>query len=288
MMNHTGNYTTTMTITLTPMSSASKCLSDPENCATTDSTFLHPFSVGSRPRMIRQISQPTMGTGQSDQLAVQAVINQRWKMQEHHGQAMESNTDLAKLKATATRLRLSTRRSSYLAWLEDHFPKGELVPNSTNNFSEKPHKDETDKRSGMSMIVHDKLDDIGVNDHQANADVSFISECKPRGLDQLTRERTEKIEESLRWIKDQLQMMKDDDQVLARKLLHLYQDIHRVRLSRSCQEHREHLDEIRSDLEESNEFSNVLDLPRTCLLDGPLKHLGVTRLNINARRFSTC
>ena len=78
------------------------------------------------------------------------------------------------------------------------------------------------------------------------------------------------------------------DQHLARQLLSLRHDMHQLRLSRSCQQHRELLDDLRSDLEEQDHLSDVLDLPNSMLSDTPLRQLGVTRMNISARRFSTC
>ena len=82
--------------------------------------------------------------------------------------------------------------------------------------------------------------------------------------------------------------MQSMDQHLARQLLSLRHDIHQLRLSRSCQQHRELLDDVQSELEEQEELSDVLDLPSSTLSDTPLKQIGVTRMNISARRFSTC
>lgn len=82
--------------------------------------------------------------------------------------------------------------------------------------------------------------------------------------------------------------MRTQDQMLARQLLTIRHDIHQLKLARSCEEHRDMLDDVQSELEELEELSDVLDLPLHGLNDNPLKHLGVTKMNLNARRFSTC
>lgn len=78
------------------------------------------------------------------------------------------------------------------------------------------------------------------------------------------------------------------DQHLARQLLALRHDINQLRLRRSCKEHRDLLDDVQSDLEEQEELSDILDLPNTSVYNTRLKQLGVTRMNLSARRFSTC
>lgn len=82
--------------------------------------------------------------------------------------------------------------------------------------------------------------------------------------------------------------MRTQDQTLARQLLTIRSDIHQLKLARSCEQHQDMLDDVQSEMEELEEFADVLDLPTHCLNDSPLKHLGVTRMNLSARRFSTC
>ena len=83
--------------------------------------------------------------------------------------------------------------------------------------------------------------------------------------------------------------MQNLDQHLARQLLSLRHDIHQLRLSKSCQLHRDLLDDVQSEFEEQEDLPDILDLPNNAALnDTPLKSLGVTRMNLSARRFSTC
>ncbi|KAK3088027.1 hypothetical protein FSP39_013666 [Pinctada imbricata] len=157
-----------------------------------------------------------------------------------------SETDLHHLKVTATRLRLTTRRPSYVEWRE--------------KYVERPRR-----RSKPEIKV----------------------EFDENGNDTLTEDRKHRINEALEWIKDELKEMRSQDQILARKLLSLRQDIHQLKLKRSCQEHREIIEDVQTDLEENQQTRSVCDLP-TNSVENPLKHLGVTSYNFTARRFSTC
>lgn len=159
-------------------------------------------------------------------------------------------SDLTRLKQTAERLHLSTRRPSVMQWRAQYvecpkFP-AEL--------------------------------------HSGNGDVAVGLEEDGRW----TPERTQRINTALDWIKNELMEMRTQDQLLARQLLSIRSDIHQLKLARSCEEHQDMLDDVQSELEDLQEFADVLDLPTPCLTDSPLKHLGVTRMNFSARRFSTC
>lgn len=107
------------------------------------------------------------------------------------------------------------------------------------------------------------------------------------GNDVLTEDRKHKINEALVWIKDELRAMRSQDQALARTLLSLRHDIHKLKLNRSCQEHREMLDDVTKDMEEIQQLKDISDL-HVDTVENPLKHLGVTSYNLTARRFSTC
>ncbi|XP_076456545.1 protein FAM167B-like isoform X2 [Babylonia areolata] len=157
------------------------------------------------------------------------------------------NSDLSTVKATALRLHLRTRTSSFLEWqakwLDRPCPPPELLPVPAE-----------------------------------------VDGCVGR----LTNERRDRINEALAWLRTELEMQ-CVDQHLARQLLSLRHDIHQLRLSRSCQQHQDLLDDVQSEMEEQEELPDVLDLPSAASLsDTPLRHLGVTRMNIYARRFSTC
>ena len=85
------------------------------------------------------------------------------------------------------------------------------------------------------------------------------------------------------------QEMRLQDQVLARQLLSLRHEIHQLKLQRSCEEHQEMLEDVTMDIAETHELQEICDIPLSDSMNGtPLKHLGVTRMHLSARRFSTC
>ncbi|XP_053401724.1 protein FAM167A-like [Mercenaria mercenaria] len=162
---------------------------------------------------------------------------------------IEKDLDLSELKATAARLKLSTRRQSTVAWQQRHL-------NATRD------------------PVIPKFDLDTLNEHK---DDSF------------TEERKKRINEALAWLRTELQQMRNEDEVLARKLLSIRHDIHQLKLQRSCEEHQDMLDDVTMDMEENDELHEISDFPITdSMHDTPLKHLGVTKMHLSARRFSTC
>lgn len=161
----------------------------------------------------------------------------------------EKDLDLSELKATAARLKLTTRRQSTVAWQQKHL-----------NASHDP-------------VI-------------PNFDVDSLHESKD---DTFTDERKKRINEALAWLRNELQQMRNEDEVLARKLLSIRHDIHQLKLQRSCEEHQEMLDDVTMDMEENNELHEISDFPITgSVHDSPLRHLGVTKMHLSARRFSTC
>ncbi|KAK6967700.1 protein FAM167A [Biomphalaria glabrata] len=104
----------------------------------------------------------------------------------------------------------------------------------------------------------------------------------------LTADRKERINSALDWLRNELQEMRSQDQTLARQLLSIRQDLHKLKLRRCTEQHQDLIDDFQSELEDLQEFSYVLDLPQPVYGNNPLKHIGVTRMNLSARRFSAC
>jgi len=85
--------------------------------------------------------------------------------------------------------------------------------------------------------------------------------------------------------------MQVQDNRLARQLISLRVEIHRLKVEQVCDRHKEMLDDATYELEECEEESDLLcDIPMKAAfaLSTPLKHLGLTKMNINSRRFSLC
>lgn len=79
--------------------------------------------------------------------------------------------------------------------------------------------------------------------------------------------------------------MRDLDHRLARQLIGLRSEINRLKLHKSCTEHQALLDDVTLELEERDEISDLCDIPFG-QFTSPLRGIGITRMNLNARRFS--
>ncbi|NWU46112.1 F167A protein, partial [Hylia prasina] len=99
------------------------------------------------------------------------------------------------------------------------------------------------------------------------------------------------LEAALEWLRTELRDMQALDQRLAQQLMRLRARLHRLKVEQACHRHKEMLDDAAFGLEGCEEDSDLLCTvpPRAAfLLSTPLKHIGVTRMNINSRRFSLC
>ncbi|XP_068513936.1 protein FAM167B isoform X1 [Anas acuta] len=99
------------------------------------------------------------------------------------------------------------------------------------------------------------------------------------------------VGEALEWLRTELQELQAADQRLAQQLMRLRAQLHRLKVEQACHQHKEMLDDATFGLEGCEEDSDLLcNIPPKAafLLSMPLKHIGVTRMNINSRRFSLC
>lgn len=74
--------------------------------------------------------------------------------------------------------------------------------------------------------------------------------------------------------------MQAQDRQLAGQLLRLRAQLHRLKVDQVCHLHQELLNEAELELE--------LEPGAGLALAPPLRHLGLTRMNISARRFTLC
>lgn len=85
--------------------------------------------------------------------------------------------------------------------------------------------------------------------------------------------------------------MRLQDQHLARQLMRLRSDINKLKIEQTCDLHRRMLNDATYELEERDELSDLFcdsPLASSFSLSTPLKLIGVTKMNINSRRFSLC
>ncbi|XP_054474788.1 protein FAM167A [Anoplopoma fimbria] len=184
---------------------------------------------------------------------------------------MDLPTDdhLMNLKALTEKLRLETRRPSYLEW------KARL---EEDGFRE--------SRSGKFPIQVEP--DGKVVPPTEPVVKSDGIQCKlPSGV----LKRFENIDEALSWLRRELTDMRLQDQQLARQLMRLRNDINKLKIEQTCHQHRRMLNDATFGLEERDELSDLLcECPVTpgLGLSAPLRLIGVTKMNINSRRFSLC
>ncbi|NXC06586.1 F167A protein, partial [Orthonyx spaldingii] len=160
--------------------------------------------------------------------------------------------DLESVKALAAKLKLQTRRPSYLEW--EARVRGQRWGSRTPCGAERSPGHPPEQRDG--------------------AVCGFAT-----------------LEEALEWLRTELREMQALDQLLARQLMRLRARLHRLKVEQACHRHKEMLDDATFGLEGCEEDSDLLcNIPPRAafLLCTPLKHIGVTRMNINSRRFSLC
>ncbi|XP_075716994.1 protein FAM167A [Rhinoderma darwinii] len=184
---------------------------------------------------------------------------------------------LRNLKALTEKLRLETRRPSYVEWrakLEDQPWKNPKPPEEQEL--------EEQKQTGGGICST-----LEVNQVQKTISVpkesNTLTSGKIHGFDS--------IDEALIWLRKELTEMRLQDQQLARQLMRLRSDINKLKIEQTCHLHRRMLNDATYELEERDELSDLLcDFPMMSSfgLSTPLKLIGVTKMNINSRRFSLC
>ncbi|XP_067867124.1 protein FAM167B [Heterodontus francisci] len=177
---------------------------------------------------------------------------------------LEPDDHLSRVKALTAKLKLQTRRPSFTEWKE----KLESQPWKVAEGYEPHSGTPSDRNINLSL-------------GQSVSNKSDISLTKICGF--------ANIGEALDWLRKELREMQSFDHQLARKLICLRREIHRLKVEQVCHQHKEMLDDVKYGLEECEEESDLLlDIPLKAVftLSTPLKHIGVTKMNINSRRFS--
>ncbi|MCJ8743660.1 hypothetical protein PDJAM_G00096770 [Pangasius djambal] len=180
---------------------------------------------------------------------------------------------LRNLKALAERLRLQTRRPSYQEWkaqVEATSSKGPSDPTKSTVLGQGAGQEHSDRPER--------------SDHK----LDLTPECS---LTSGNLKGFGNIDEALIWLRKELKEMRLQDQQLARQLMRLRGDINKLKIEQTCHLHRRMLNDATFGLEEHDELSDLLcDSPVTpgFGLSAPLRLIGVTKMNINTRRFSLC
>ncbi|XP_077476601.1 protein FAM167A [Stigmatopora argus] len=169
----------------------------------------------------------------------------------------DESLDLDDVKALTEKLKLETRRPSYLEWRKrlESEPWTETTKGSTFSQKDDPERRASPGNTPRNICGFDTIDD------------------------------------ALQFLRKELREMQDQDNHLARQLIRLRAEINKMKVEQVCERHKEMLDDATYELEECGEESDLLcDIPMkaTFALSTPLKHLGLTKMNLNSRRFSMC
>ncbi|XP_036170431.1 protein FAM167A [Myotis myotis] len=191
------------------------------------------------------------------------------------GAAPPPDDHLRSLKALTEKLRLETRRPSYLEWQarleEQAWPFPRPAAEQRECGEEEPSLPPKEPRQHPPPNA------------SASQDAGTGSTGKLEGF--------ENIDEAIAWLRKELTEMRLQDQQLARQLMRLRSDINKLKIEQTCDLHRRMLNDATYELEERDELSDLFcdsPLASSFSLSTPLKLIGVTKMNINSRRFSLC
>nr|XP_060610626.1 protein FAM167A [Anolis sagrei ordinatus]XP_060610627.1 protein FAM167A [Anolis sagrei ordinatus]XP_060610628.1 protein FAM167A [Anolis sagrei ordinatus] len=197
-----------------------------------------------------------------------------------NGAGPPSDDHLRNLKALTQKLRLETRRPSYLEW------KAQLEGLAWKSHP-KPPEEEEEEGQGEKP----KEERIPVREVRHIHRLNGASSTQQVLLAPGKISSFGNIDEALNWLRKELMEMRLQDQQLARQLMRLRSDINKLKIEQTCHLHRRMLNDATYEMEERDELSDLLcDFPLTSSfsLSAPLKLIGVTKMNINSRRFSLC
>lgn len=196
------------------------------------------------------------------------------------GAAAPPDDHLRSLKALTEKLRLETRRPSYLEWqarLEEQtwpFPRP-----ATEDVS----SEQAQCEAGEPLLARREPGGHSPPPGSASQGDRPLSTGKLEGF--------QSIDEAIAWLRKELAEMRLQDQQLARQLMRLRGDINKLKIEQTCRLHRRMLNDATYELEERDELSDLFcdsPLASSFSLSTPLKLIGVTKMNINSRRFSLC
>ncbi|XP_049487335.1 protein FAM167A [Panthera uncia] len=195
--------------------------------------------------------------------------------EEEPGATLPPDDHLRSLKALTEKLRLETRRPSYLEWQarleEQTWPFPRPAAEQEECGEEEPSSPQREPRQHAPR----------------NGGASRAAGPQPAGK----LEGFESIDEAIAWLRKELMEMRLQDQQLARQLMRLRSDINKLKIEQTCDLHRRMLNDATYELEERDELSDLFcdsPLASSFSLSTPLKLIGVTKMNINSRRFSLC
>uniref|UniRef100_A0A8C3TJK7 Family with sequence similarity 167 member A n=1 Tax=Catharus ustulatus TaxID=91951 RepID=A0A8C3TJK7_CATUS len=156
---------------------------------------------------------------------------------------------LRTLKALTEKLRLETRRPSYLEW------KAKLEEQAWK--SPQPQGDGEDEATKAKKTPGETVPMRKVQLHLNGSpaqDKGTVTSGRIGGF--------ESIDEALTWLRKELAEMRLQDQQLARQLMRLRSDINKLKIEQTCHLHQRMLNDATFELEERDELADLFcDFP---------------------------
>ncbi|XP_006884948.1 PREDICTED: protein FAM167A [Elephantulus edwardii] len=196
------------------------------------------------------------------------------------GAVLPPDDHLRSLKALTEKLRLETRRPSYLEWQAKLEEQTWTFPKAAAQQDTSPEQRQCGEET--SLLPGESRQHSSPNGRAGQGQ-------SPLGTGKL--EGFESIDAAITWLRKELTEMRLQDQQLARQLMRLRSDINKLKIEQTCHLHRRMLNDATYELEERDELSDLFcdsPLASSFSLSTPLKLIGVTKMNINSRRFSLC
>lgn len=94
------------------------------------------------------------------------------------------------------------------------------------------------------------------------------------------------LEQKLQYVLKTLNDIRQEDQIIAKKFLHIYAEIKKSKVRQSCMIHQDMLDEVFIREHDNVKVPYMCDAPVNKRSSRALKQCGVTRMNIKSKRFS--
>ncbi|XP_058144013.1 protein FAM167A [Dasypus novemcinctus] len=195
------------------------------------------------------------------------------------GAALPPDDHLRTLKALTEKLRLDTRRPSYLEWQAKLGEQAWTCPRPAAG---------PEAHAGHGACGEGASSPPGTEPGQ-HPPPDGVASQEPLPTGKL--EGFASLGDAVTWLRKELTEMRLQDQQLARQLMRLRSDIHQLKIEQTCHLHRRMLNDATFELEERDELSDLFCDPPLAAsygLSTPLKLIGVTKMNINSRRFSLC
>uniref|UniRef100_A0A286XIB4 Family with sequence similarity 167 member A n=1 Tax=Cavia porcellus TaxID=10141 RepID=A0A286XIB4_CAVPO len=184
--------------------------------------------------------------------APQIQVEDVGENEEQEGAAAPPDDHLRSLKALTEKLKLETRRPSYLEWQA-------RLEEQTWPFPRPPAEDASSEQA--ECAAREPL--LAWTEAREHPPLPRSTQEGDRPLSTGSKlEGFQSMDEAITWLRKELAEMRLQDQQLARQLMRLRGDINKLKIEQTCHLHRRMLNDATYELEERDELSDLFcDLP---------------------------